>query len=294
MFRALLTASLLTAGTASAVSVPDHFSSFWVLGDSLSDPGNVFAATGGLVPTSPPYFEGRFSNGPIWAEFLTDAFAADGKPTGNFAFGGAKAIADADLVPDLELQALTLTAERGSFGARPLVSIWMGGNDVRGAADPLASAIAAAQKIGDVADALALLGIRDFLIFDVPALILPGGDAFNAALADEIAEIRSANTVYEVNTQAVLAAIALDPSSEITNFTDPCLETVSLVVLSVCSPQEAKARLRFDDIHPNAEAHEHLARAAAASIAVVPLPAGAPLLLMGVAALAIGVRRSRG
>ena len=39
-----------------------------IFGDSLSDNGNAFKATGGAIPASPPYFNGRFSNGPVWVE----------------------------------------------------------------------------------------------------------------------------------------------------------------------------------------------------------------------------------
>ena len=47
-----------------------NFTSMYVFGDSLEDPGNVFNVTGGLVPQSPPYFKGRFSNGPNWVDYL--------------------------------------------------------------------------------------------------------------------------------------------------------------------------------------------------------------------------------
>ena len=59
------------------------FSKMYVFGDSLSDPGNLFQTTTfvqpfqrlfGLnipvMPKSPLYFEGRFSNGPVWVENL--------------------------------------------------------------------------------------------------------------------------------------------------------------------------------------------------------------------------------
>ncbi len=61
------------------------FSKIYAFGDSLSDPGNLFNATtsvqssqeiSGLdipvIPPSPPYFEGRFSNGPIWVDNLAE------------------------------------------------------------------------------------------------------------------------------------------------------------------------------------------------------------------------------
>src|SRR3984957_13841874 len=46
-----------------------NFSAEYVLGDSLSDVGNVYIATKGTKPAS-PYVGGQFSNGPIWVQDL--------------------------------------------------------------------------------------------------------------------------------------------------------------------------------------------------------------------------------
>ncbi|NEP43369.1 MAG: hypothetical protein F6K35_30750, partial [Okeania sp. SIO2H7] len=40
------------------------FSDIYLFGDSFVDIGNAFSLSGGTIPPSPPYFEGRFSNGP--------------------------------------------------------------------------------------------------------------------------------------------------------------------------------------------------------------------------------------
>jgi phospholipase/lecithinase/hemolysin len=64
----------------------DHanpFSKIYVFGDSLSDPGNLYNVTQSLqpyeqffgqdipvTPPSPPYFDGRFTNGSLWVENL--------------------------------------------------------------------------------------------------------------------------------------------------------------------------------------------------------------------------------
>ena len=57
------------------------FSKIYTFGDSLSDPGNIFNLTTSVqpleldipvIPPSPPYFEGRFSNGPVWVENLAE------------------------------------------------------------------------------------------------------------------------------------------------------------------------------------------------------------------------------
>ena len=41
------------------------------------------------MPESPPYWSGRFSNGPVWADRVRDAFRDADLPTGNHAWGGA-------------------------------------------------------------------------------------------------------------------------------------------------------------------------------------------------------------
>jgi phospholipase/lecithinase/hemolysin len=56
-------------------------------GDSLSDNGNLFRLIG--QPPSPPYFEGRFSNGPTYAEIAPGLLGVTAQ---NYAFGGAEAV----------------------------------------------------------------------------------------------------------------------------------------------------------------------------------------------------------
>jgi GDSL-like Lipase/Acylhydrolase len=46
------------------------FDQLVVFGDSLSDTGNLSKGLGGQFPPSPPFFNGRFSDGPLWLEYL--------------------------------------------------------------------------------------------------------------------------------------------------------------------------------------------------------------------------------
>lgn len=59
-----------------------------VFGDSLSDTGNLSKALGGVFPPF-PYFQGRFSNGPIWIDQLAPKLGLNSTQVLNFAVGGA-------------------------------------------------------------------------------------------------------------------------------------------------------------------------------------------------------------
>lgn len=103
---ASLAAGAPVAKPAAASPLTERYTSLSVLGDGLSDPGNVFDLTDGERPASPPYFMGRFSNGFVFADYLMQEFDAAGLPTGNFAFGGTRAVPNdegpgADVIPDL-------------------------------------------------------------------------------------------------------------------------------------------------------------------------------------------------
>jgi phospholipase/lecithinase/hemolysin len=81
-----LITGLPTAAFSASLSA-QNFEEIYVFGDSLSDDGNVFEATEEDYPPSPPYFEGRLSNGPIWVEYLASELGAE---SNNFAYGGSK------------------------------------------------------------------------------------------------------------------------------------------------------------------------------------------------------------
>ena len=79
------------------------FRHMFVLGDSLSDQGNLFSATTALadtfnlppIPASDHYYRGRFSNGENYAGLLATKLGFTLTPSqlggGNYAFGGARA-----------------------------------------------------------------------------------------------------------------------------------------------------------------------------------------------------------
>ncbi len=124
----------------------------YVFGDSLSDPGNVFAVTGevsvrpfntGNIPDA-AYARGghHFSNGETWIEQLSADLKLKGGSGAalrspaftNYAFGGARARASSGAPFDLGTQVgLFLSDSANVVTADTLFSVYVGGNDVRDA-----------------------------------------------------------------------------------------------------------------------------------------------------------------
>ena len=81
-----LAAVLLWATSASAAGLAP-ISQIFVFGDSLADTGNAFEATGGGLPPSPTYFNGRVTNGLVWVEPMASDL---GVSITNYAVAGAQ------------------------------------------------------------------------------------------------------------------------------------------------------------------------------------------------------------
>ncbi len=312
---ALVCAIAATAPTARA----DTFTSLTVFGDSLSDTGNLFAATLGTTPESPPYFDGRFSNGPIWADILAEDFDAKGLESQNFAYGGARALPEADLLPDLPEQ-LGLFALTGSpdLGSRPIASLLFGANDIFGAIGTPeldAVAMAAANAVADAAVALSGFGFGDFLIFNLPDLgatprynlfapdAAPAATAatlsFNATLEGRVDALRDTGiNVIDIDLFAFIDDMIADPAAfGVTDTTLPCLfpnaaAAEFFVQPVLCEVAAQTGRAFFDGVHPNVVIHAQVAGIVAAQVAPVPLPASALLLFAGIAGLAALRRRA--
>lgn len=309
------------ATSASATVLTSEYSSFWVIGDSLSDNGNLFAATGGTQPASPPYADGRFSNGAVWNEGILDEFTNAGQASGNFAFGGARTIGgDA---PSLEVQLDLFEANAAPFtGSNPLVSIWMGANDLLnsiGAPDSIEIAIEAANNVREAVQELAGQGVDDFVIFNLPAIgstpafgtFQPAAagladaatDAFNLQLADNIAQLEDDGVnVIDIDIATLFDDILDDPSAFGFDETIlPCIlpsaeAAAALNQPQVCDAATADGRLFFDSVHPNATAHAIVQgivrdRIGSELLAPVPLPASAPLILFSLGLLGFVARR---
>ncbi|MDF1646801.1 MAG: SGNH/GDSL hydrolase family protein [Legionellaceae bacterium] len=111
-----------------------------VFGDSLSDTGNLYEYMRHQLPLSPPYHEGRFTDGPVWIEHvLAHYFPVDSKShLANYAFGGSGVGSEDENDDDIGDGAmLNLDSEVSSYllahddKADPasLYVVWMGSNN---------------------------------------------------------------------------------------------------------------------------------------------------------------------
>lgn len=319
------TAAVALSGPVHGASLTQTYSSLFVFGDSLSDTGNVFAATPNeaisiKLPPSPPYFNGRFSNGPVWADLLIGEFTAAFRPAASFAFGFANANVNGPAPDFAEQRGLfAATVPPAALGDRPLAAVWFGANDLFGAVDAgadaaTASAVGGAAALATVAGIADLAdgGIDDFLLFNLPDLSATpgyallqtqgavaakaGSAAFNAALDAQLPSLRGQGlTVTLVDIAGLFADLQADPGAfGLTDATNPCLRGGVLQVgLGLVTPCASADGLAFwDSVHPTTVVHARIDAEVRAALAPVPLPAAGWLLAAALGALALRARRA--
>ena len=166
------------------VSVSEPFSVFWdsmspqytnlfIFGDSLSDSGNTYSAFG--TPESPPYWQGRYSNGQNWADYTTDWLGISntvgrGSASGNNrAFGGAGTGNGMSffVIENLGKQ-VDDWDQNYDLSAGDVAAIWGGGNDFLNFGETNAQRIV--DDIEEHAEQLIATGGQEIIFFELPPL----------------------------------------------------------------------------------------------------------------------------
>ncbi|MBL9201008.1 MAG: autotransporter domain-containing protein [Opitutaceae bacterium] len=295
--RTLLPAAACSlACVAAALAQNRTFTNQYSFGDSLSDSGNIFAATSALGSPNPPapYFQGRFSNGRVFTELLGNNLAlAAATPTSvrsslNFAFGGANAGGANALPPSLGLQ-VGLFQQRGITPQRTdLFTVLAGPNDLipvltapTTPANPAALDTAgfnAAQAVATNVQALIGLGAKNLVVAGMPNLgatprsLAAGGaggagatfglratNAFNGQLRARLGAIAAAASdvnLVYVDLQGIIDRVAQD-------FRALGYANATSYYLAPAAQGggqgDPNSYVFWDDIHPTARTHATLA-----------------------------------
>jgi phospholipase/lecithinase/hemolysin len=271
---AIFTSIGLMSEVASAATV--SYDNIYVFGDSYCDVGNIFLATGGAEPPF-PYYNGRFSNGPIWIEHVAGSLGLPMKPSlaggTDFAFGGAFATAPQPIpggvIPSVPQQVeLYLSQNGGKADPKALYIIEGGGNDILdatgGSPEQLGFKIAIA-----LAESELLLRRAGAAHFVIPNLLdvglLPAGQAnadfdhravvaanqsLNELLAIE--QFLEGIHILRLDVFSLISSVKTDPTHfGFTNITDPCLTT------TICSDPDHT--FFWDTHHPTVFGHAFFA-----------------------------------
>jgi phospholipase/lecithinase/hemolysin len=259
------------------------FTQIVAFGDSLSDTGNVFTASGGTFPPA-PYYNGHFSNGPIWLESLAGKLGVpnpSASVTGGTNYSWASAESGSGLsaslgVPNLLTQVSGFTATK-TLNPNQLVTIWAGGNDfLNGQTNPFIPA----DNIAAAITQLAADGGKKFLVPNLPmldqvplALTLPAAQqaglhslslAFNSRLKSDLTQLQSSLgvTIYQVDVASLFNNIQANPAHYgFTNVTNSALGD---------GVPSGNGYLFWDSIHPTSAGHSLIADAAFAQATPEP------------------------
>jgi len=269
--RYVLSALLLTFALAANVQA-QSISQVVVLGDSLSDNGNLYNLIG---RPGAPYWQGRISNGPVAVEYLAQSL---GVPLKDFAVAGATTgvgnIVDGGTVETLGFvslpgitTALQSALSGGLFPVDPnaLYLVWGGANDLLYfATTPAAAAVAinkAVTNLVTIVGALQSLGATHIAVINLPDLgkspfILANGpqvSAFFTQISIAFNQTLQSNLplgVHYVDSFSLLSYIGSNAEEYgFENTTEPCFTGSSL-----CTDPDRY--LYFDSLHPTTVAHK--------------------------------------
>ena len=277
---------ILLIATASAVAFAALFqltntaktqnlsqiSQIYVFGDSLSDPGNVFKASQGQVPPSPPYFQGRYADGLVWTEYLAQQLKINANAHTNFAYGGATTGNSQQIPFGLLTQINRYQASNSKANTNALYIIWAGANDYLGGGNdtnrPVENSVAAVKS-------LVQAGAKNILVVNLPDLgELPvtrntqrakelsnltqkHNSQLAAALKDLHQQLQSESNIIYYDVNEIFNQVINHPAKfGFANVTDTCLNIERSQYIVCKNPDEY---LFWDYIHPSTATHRLLA-----------------------------------
>lgn len=288
---------LWLALSLSSVTYGATLDNIVVFGDSLSDNGNLYEYMQHRIPQSPPYYRGRFTNGPVWVEHLAKSCFPKNSASHllDYAFGGAGiAPEDDDVLFTLkrEIDSYLLVHE-GKASDKSLYIVWIGANNYLGIPDnPDETVLMVREGLSNGLQRLAKAGAKQVMVVNLPDLgLTPIAREFsveqtlsdmaqkhNQALTDLINQMQAQYpgvTWLQFDVNAMLREVMANPAQYgYDNITDSCYEselnktdeqlvlTMGLKPYRHSDQDKCALYLFFDPIHPEARAHEMMGQQA--------------------------------
>jgi phospholipase/lecithinase/hemolysin len=275
------------------------YDNIYVFGDSFSDTGNVFNATNRIIPPSPTYSNRRFSNGPIWVDYLASDLGLTLNLKNNFAFGGATTGTENIGLPSLPglQQQINNFVSAQNADPNALYIIWAGTNDYLSyffGGDP--NPTNTVGKLSAELTSLVADGARDIMVVNLPDLgKLPFANfdsqrsnlfntfssTHNSSLDTTLKSLRQQLSpdinIIELNVNSLFDRIIATPDEfGFTNVTNSCIsKDLSVVPIDVptqqvlCNPEKF---LFWDEVHPTTTTHKLIGELAFSALEPVPEP----------------------
>lgn len=255
-------------------------------GDSLSDTNNIYNASMWALPNDISWFQGRFSNGFTWVEYLAKRHNL---PLYNWAIGGAAGDAQKyGIIPGLR-QEVTSWVEYSKDAKnynkdKTLFTVLIGGNDLINYNRTVNQLMADVQ---DSIEAIIANGGKNILVLNLPDIsvapvfkINPNLDKvkiatqvfdYNTKLAVYIESLknryRNQVNIEVFNTADSFTSILATPSKYgLANTTDSCLNLTTDSSGNYLTKQKLRANctnpntfMFWDNLHPTTKMHEILA-----------------------------------
>lgn len=253
---------------------------------------------GGAAPPSPPYYEGRWTNGPVWVEYLASELGlpepiASSKGGKNYAWGGAQTGDGTSTrmpgygIPNLgpQIHEFLSTGER--LTENDLIVVWAGGNDLAVGIDP-------AVTVSNLSDHITLLhdnGGRNFLLRKYDGEL---GTLMAEGLSDLGNNLPASITLFDY--EVVKAEVLANPIAfGFTNVSEPACRDCGIGINFgandvVPNPDEYR---KWDNAHSTTAFHRIIGERAAEAVAAIPEPSTLVLALIASLALLASPRRRR-
>jgi phospholipase/lecithinase/hemolysin len=272
-----------------------NFSQIYVFGDSLSDIGNSFNTK--RVPPSPPYYQGRSSNGPVWVEYLATNLELAPNQQINYAFSGATTGSNNTLIPGeqglrgLQQQIDGFKKSNPSADPKALYIVWVGANDYLGGG--VTNPTIPIKNLLTAVNSLAESGAKNIMVVNLPSLgelplarnNIQASSRLNTLTSLHNSGLSASLNFLSQQTHAKIIlldvnslfhqAIAAPTAFGFTNVTDSCL------AVGCTNPNEY---LFWDNLHPTTAAHAKLGELAFSALESKPVPQ--PSANLGVLAMA--------